>query len=156
MGALATSAAALALPEMSWWFLLPLSAGRSRRGAVWAASAGVLKARLGVNEILTTVMLNVIALQLMNFLLRGPMLSDPGTDRSRHQHSQSAALLTQVWLTPGAAHAHALGRSWPWCWRCWFTSSVCTPSAIASAPWVLTPTRCATPVCPCARCWLWP
>ena len=99
VGALATSAMALALPELSWWLLLPLSllAGAAA-GAVWGGIAGVLKARLGVNEILTTVMLNVIALQLMNFLLRGPML-DPEQIAAGTNIPQSAALPTQVWLT---------------------------------------------------------
>jgi len=41
-----------------------------------AASLVSSKAYFGVNEILTTVMLNSIAVQLMNFLLRGPMI-DP-------------------------------------------------------------------------------
>lgn len=36
-------------------------------GLIWAVS-GLLKARMGVNEILSTVMMNQIALQLMNFL----------------------------------------------------------------------------------------
>ncbi len=38
--------------------------------------AGFLKARLGVNEILSTIMLNQIAIQIGYYLLRGPML-DP-------------------------------------------------------------------------------
>jgi simple sugar transport system permease protein len=45
-------------------------------GGVWAAIAGYLKAQLGVNEILSTVMLNQIAIQIGFFLLRGPMI-DP-------------------------------------------------------------------------------
>jgi len=45
-------------------------------GAVWGGIAGWLKARLNVNEILSTIMLNVIAVQLMNYLLSGPLI-DP-------------------------------------------------------------------------------
>ncbi len=45
-------------------------------GGVWAAIAGVLKAYLSVNEILSTIMLNAIAVQIGYFLLRGPMI-DP-------------------------------------------------------------------------------
>ncbi len=45
-------------------------------GAFWGGIAGVLKARLGVNEILGTVMLNVIAALLMNYLVAGPLI-DP-------------------------------------------------------------------------------
>jgi simple sugar transport system permease protein len=45
-------------------------------GAIWGAIPGALKAYYGVNEILSTIMLNVVAVQLMNFLLRGPLI-DP-------------------------------------------------------------------------------
>jgi simple sugar transport system permease protein len=46
-------------------------------GALWGAVPGYLKAYFGVNEILSTIMLNVVAVQLMNYLLRGPLI-DPG------------------------------------------------------------------------------
>ena len=45
-------------------------------GAIWGGILGFLKAYFSVNEILSTVMMNAIAVQLMNFLLRGPMI-DP-------------------------------------------------------------------------------
>ncbi|MCB0154388.1 MAG: ABC transporter permease, partial [Anaerolineae bacterium] len=45
-------------------------------GAVWAAVPGYLKARLNVNEILSTIMMNQIAIQIGFYLLRGPMI-DP-------------------------------------------------------------------------------
>jgi len=46
-------------------------------GAMWGSVPGALKAYYGVNEILSTIMLNIVAVQLMNYLLRGPMI-DPG------------------------------------------------------------------------------
>src|SRR5664279_3973480 len=45
-------------------------------GAFWGAIPGFLKARFDVNEILSTVMMNEIASQLLLFLLAGPLL-DP-------------------------------------------------------------------------------
>ncbi len=45
-------------------------------GGLWGAIPGYLKARLGVNEILSTIMMNQIAIQIGFFLLRGPMI-DP-------------------------------------------------------------------------------
>lgn len=45
-------------------------------GAVWGGIPGILKARLNVNEILTTIMMNQIAIQIGFYLLRGPMI-DP-------------------------------------------------------------------------------
>ncbi len=99
VGALAAAAVSLALPGLNGWLLLPLALlGGVAAGAGWAGIAGVLKARLNVNEILSTVMLNQIALQLMNFLLRGPML-DPEQIKAGTNIPQSASLPEQVWLT---------------------------------------------------------
>lgn len=55
--------------------LIGLAAG-ALMGGLWGAIPGLLKARLGVNEILSTVMMNQIAIQVAFFLLRGPMI-DP-------------------------------------------------------------------------------
>lgn len=45
-------------------------------GGLWAGIPGYLKAYLNVNEILSTIMMNQIAIQIGFFLLRGPMI-DP-------------------------------------------------------------------------------
>ncbi|MDL1884223.1 ABC transporter permease [Anaerolineae bacterium CFX8] len=45
-------------------------------GALYGGLAGFLKAYFNVNEILSTIMLNQIAVQMMNYLLNGPLL-DP-------------------------------------------------------------------------------
>ncbi len=66
-------------------------------GAAWGFVPGVLKARLGVNEILSTVMMNAIALQLMNYLLSGPLI-DPAEVQAGTFIAQSARLPQQVWL----------------------------------------------------------
>ncbi|MBK6431304.1 MAG: ABC transporter permease [Anaerolineae bacterium] len=98
IGAVAAAAVALALPTLPGVLLVPLTLGAGvAGGAVWGGIAGVLKARFGVNEILSTVMLNAIALQLMNFLLRGPML-DPEQIAAGTNIPQSATLPDQVWL----------------------------------------------------------
>ena len=77
-GGLLATAVALVLPDLSAWIMLPavIIAGLVG-GAIWGAVPGALKAYFGVNEILSTIMLNVVAVQLMNYLLRGPMI-DPG------------------------------------------------------------------------------
>ncbi len=61
-------------------------------GAVWGGIPGYLKAHFGVNEILSTVMMNAIAVQLMNFLLRGPMI-DPSQAELASKIPQTARLL---------------------------------------------------------------
>jgi ABC-type uncharacterized transport system permease subunit len=76
-GAVAATAVALYLPQLPGWAIICLSlAVGFVAGAIWGGIPGALKAYLNVNEILSTVMLNMIAVQGMNFLLRGPMM-DP-------------------------------------------------------------------------------
>ena len=78
VGALLTTCLAVELGE-SWpaWLVIVicLLAG-TVAGGVWAGIPGILKARLNVNEILSTIMMNSIAVQIGFFLLRGPMI-DP-------------------------------------------------------------------------------
>jgi ABC-type uncharacterized transport system permease subunit len=97
-GILATAAVALALPGLPRLVLLPLSllAGAAA-GAAWGGIAGWLRARLQVNEILSTVMLNYIAAQLYTFLLRGPMI-DPDELMTGSGTPQSMRLPRAVWL----------------------------------------------------------
>jgi simple sugar transport system permease protein len=66
-------------------------------GAAWGFVPGILKARLNVNEILSTIMMNSIAQQLMNMLLRGPLM-DPAGIAAGTFLAQSARLPQQVWL----------------------------------------------------------
>ncbi len=77
VGGLGATVAALAFPNWPGWAIIPFALTLGfLAGAVWGGIAGVLKAYLNVNEILTTIMLNQIAVQLMNYLLRGPLM-DP-------------------------------------------------------------------------------
>ncbi len=80
------------------WLLIPATmiAGFAS-GSFWGFIPGILKARLNVNEILSTIMLNAIALQLMNLLLQGPLM-DPAGVAARTFLAQSAQLPQQVWL----------------------------------------------------------
>ncbi|NOT03696.1 MAG: ABC transporter permease [Anaerolineales bacterium] len=61
-------------------------------GAIWGGIPGVLKAYFSVNEILSTVMMNAIAVQMMNFFLRGPMI-DPSQAELASKIPQTARLL---------------------------------------------------------------
>ncbi|HET6436856.1 MAG TPA: ABC transporter permease [Anaeromyxobacter sp.] len=98
LGILATTAVALHLPGLPGPLLLALAllAGAAA-GAAWAGIAGWLRARLEVNEILSTVMLNYIAAQLYTFLLRGPMI-DPDELMTGSGTPQSVRLPRAAWL----------------------------------------------------------
>lgn len=98
VGALAATAFGVGFRDLPALVLLPLTLiSGAAAGLIWGGIPGLLKARLGVNEILTTVMMNQIALRLMNFLLRGPML-DPEHVAAGTSIPQSAALPESIWL----------------------------------------------------------
>ncbi len=99
VGILASTATALAFPHLPKAVLLPmmLLAGVVG-GGLWAGIAGILRAKLGVNEILSTVMLNYIAAQFYTYLLRGPMI-DPGELETGSGTPQSLRLPVEAWLS---------------------------------------------------------
>ncbi|HKU99608.1 MAG TPA: ABC transporter permease [Vineibacter sp.] len=62
--------------------LLPFSlAAGLVAGSLWMLIPGVLKARLGVDEVVTTLMFNFIAISLAAYLVNGPLLA-PGSANS--------------------------------------------------------------------------
>jgi general nucleoside transport system permease protein len=81
-GALSSTMTALAVPGLPAVVLIPvvLVAGLIG-GAFWGGVPGALKAYLGVNEILSTIMLNIVAVQLMNYLLRDPLIDPAEIER---------------------------------------------------------------------------
>ena len=100
-GALLSTVVALVIPDTPRIILIPLVmiAGMIG-GGIWGAIPGALKAYASVNEILSTVMLNIVAVQLMNFLLRGPMIDPIEKNGSRipqtERLSDNAAMPTLV------------------------------------------------------------
>jgi general nucleoside transport system permease protein len=79
MGGLAATATALALPSLPGVVLIPLTllAG-AVGGGIWGAIPGAFKAYFNVNEILSTIMLNLVAVQFMNYMLSGPLVAKSG------------------------------------------------------------------------------
>jgi len=95
-GALFATGFALLFPNLPGWLLLPgvLIAGFVG-GAFWGAIPGALKAYFNVNEILSTIMLNIVAVQVMNFLLQGPWM-DPGEIERGSRIPQTTRLAKQA------------------------------------------------------------
>ncbi len=82
----ATWVAIFALPEARGIVLIPaMVAAALVGGALWAAGPAALRAWLGVNEIITTLMLNYVAVLLAEWLVHGPWKNPlgfgfPGTE----------------------------------------------------------------------------
>ncbi|SKA30618.1 ABC transporter permease [Consotaella salsifontis] len=79
VGGLAGTGVALLTYEMSGYWILPamILAG-ILGGMAYAAVPAVLKTRFSVNEILSSLMLNYVALQLLYYLTRGPWKDPEG------------------------------------------------------------------------------
>lgn len=72
-GAIAATGVALITWEMEGVWILPLMCMAGVLGGVaWAALPAFLRVRLGINEILTSLMLTYAAVQLLYWLVRGP------------------------------------------------------------------------------------
>jgi simple sugar transport system permease protein len=93
VGAIMATLIGLILTEWPGWLVIVVAMFMGfLGGAIWGGIPGYLKAHFGVNEILSTVMMNAIAVQLMNFLLRGPMI-DPAQAELASKIPQTARLL---------------------------------------------------------------
>jgi simple sugar transport system permease protein len=92
VGAIFATVVGLTLTGWPGWLVISLAifAGFVG-GAIWGAIPGALKAYFSVNEILSTVMMNAIAVQFMNYLLRGPLI-DPAQAELASKIPQTAAL----------------------------------------------------------------
>ncbi len=111
VGALAGTVVGLTLVDWPGWAVIPIALLVGFiGGALWGGIPGVLKAYFNVNEILSTVMMNAIAVQLMNFMLRGPMI-DPSQAELASKIPQTARLLEAFRLprwVPTRLHLGAL------------------------------------------------
>jgi len=77
LGALAATVLGIVLGGLPAVVLLPLVIiGAFLAGGLWAAIAGWLKAKLEVNEVITTIMMNFVAILTVNWVMTGP-LQDP-------------------------------------------------------------------------------
>lgn len=77
MAAAAAGAYIIGLPPVLHVIVVMLAAMIA--GGIWGGIPGILKAKLGVHEVINTIMLNWIALYLNNFLISGPLKDPKGT-----------------------------------------------------------------------------
>jgi simple sugar transport system permease protein len=83
--------------------LIPAAlAGAAAVGGLWMIGPGLLRARLGVDEVVTTLMLNFIAVDLTSWLVNGPLLAR-GSANSATAPIAAAAELPRL-LPPTTLH----------------------------------------------------
>jgi len=105
VGALATTALATGpLSDAPGALVLPASilAGCAA-GACWGGFAALLRVRRGVSEVLTTILLNFIAILLVSYAVHGPLQELAGT----YPQSDALPAAARLALWPGLLRAHA-------------------------------------------------
>ncbi|NCN05905.1 MAG: ABC transporter permease [Spirochaetales bacterium] len=75
-------------------------------GALWGSISGFLKARYGVHEVISTIMLNWLALYMNNYLIKLPFLHRVGTEASQKIQDTARIDILGVWKTSPE------GREW--------------------------------------------
>ena len=97
MGGLAATGVALATYSLTGWWILPLMilAGIAG-GAAYASIPALLRTRLGVNEILTSLMLTYASVQLIYYLVRAPWKDPMGMGQPQTRIFAEAARLPFV------------------------------------------------------------
>jgi general nucleoside transport system permease protein len=103
LGAVVAAWIGYALPDMLGVSLpkivhLPLAIGFGiLAGALWGAIPGALKAYTGGHEVINTIMMNYIALNMVSFLLNGPMKDkSPGNVVARSPQIAESARFTPI------------------------------------------------------------
>lgn len=108
VGGLASAATALALPALPAPVLVPLVlVAGAVGGGIWGAIPGSLKAYFNVNEILSTIMLNIVAVQVMNYLLSGPLVDDEFSGFSAIPQTQRLSANADLPVLIGGTNLHA-------------------------------------------------
>lgn len=105
IGALAGSAVAVHILDVqSRWALVLVLATGMLGGALWAGLTAWLRTRFNANEILTSIMLNYVALNLLLYGVHGP-LKDPAGFNFPESAMFSDATRLPVLFEDGRAHA---------------------------------------------------
>ena len=104
MGALAMAWLGTHGATLPAWLDLSVDlAAAAALGAAWAGIAGQLKRLRNVNEVISTIMLNFIALALISYLVQGPLMEAGG------RYPQTDAILPGLWLPRLAPYRVHLG-----------------------------------------------
>lgn len=105
-GAILSTIVALALSGLPPVLLVPLVViGGAVGGGIWGAIPGALKAYAGVNEILSTIMMNIVAAQFLSFLLQD-LLIDDSEGAVKIQQTKRLSENADLPILPGGTRLH--------------------------------------------------
>jgi general nucleoside transport system permease protein len=91
MGSMAAAVAGFAIKGLPLIIHLPLTILIGMLGgAIWGAIPGWLRAKTGAHEVITTIMMNYIAIRLTDYLIKGPFI-DPKASAPRTPFIQPSA-----------------------------------------------------------------
>ena len=97
IGGIATVIIGFSIDFLPIWIHLPLALiFGAIFGALYAAIAGWLKATTGAHEVISTIMLNLIALRLLDYLLRLPIIQKEGRNDPISKSVLETAELPQI------------------------------------------------------------
>ena len=112
-GAIGAGWVALTFPDWPAGLMIPgMTLAGMLAGALWAFGPAWLKAKLQVNEIITTLMMNYIAISVLDFFVYGPWRDPAAHGFPMSKIFSPAAVLPHAGRQPGAP---GFGL-WPW-WR---------------------------------------
>ena len=104
LGAIFATVVALAVPDLPSVLLIPLVLlGGAVGGAIWGAIPGALKAYAGVSEILSTIMMNIVAAQILSFLLQDLLIEEGAI---KIQQTRRLSHNADLPLLPGGTRLH--------------------------------------------------
>lgn len=95
VGAITSAVVGLYIPLLPWLHMIIAPIFGMIGGALWAMIAGWLRVRFNANEVITTMMLNYVALYLLAYMVYGPM-QEPGG----YNYPQSSSMAESIQLTP--------------------------------------------------------
>jgi len=108
LGALGAVVVGYTVSGLPIWLHLPLVlAAGALGGAMWGAIPGVLKARLGIHEVINTIMMNYIAIKLVDYLVKH-VLRDPTASVDRTPAILMTAELPRLFGPSTRLHAGCL------------------------------------------------
>ena len=105
MGALCSVMVGYLVTGLPIWIHLPLAVlAGAAGGAIWGAIPGFLKAKLGAHEVINTIMMNYIAVKLVDYLVKN-VIRDPDATVDRTPYILDTAKLPRLFGEDFRLHA---------------------------------------------------